>query len=159
MIDDWLIRANKDVGLLSFKLEWFNLTVMRFLQDVISNRRRQRDWTNPWPLICSGSRRPVIPAMVSPPISALFPVVSTERLRVVLEGKSHLCPFCWTGEHVKMQTAAATFILPLSSPSQHYLITDEPQHTHASRIWVGIPPRFQSWGLIMTLSGPLSLVN
>lgn len=113
---------------------------MRFLQDVISNRRRQRDWTNPWPLICSGSRRPVIPAMVSPPISALFPVVSTERLRVVLEGKSHLCPFCWTGEHVKMQTAAATFILPLSSPSQHYLITDEPQHTHASRIWVGIPP-------------------
>lgn len=79
MIDDWLIIANKDIGLLSFKLEWFNLPVMRFLQDVISNRWRQRDWTNPWPLICSGSRRPVIPAMVSPPISALFPVVSTEK--------------------------------------------------------------------------------
>lgn len=87
VIDDWLIIANKDVGLLSFKLEWFNLTVMRFLQDVISNRRRQRDWTNPWPLICSGSRQPVIPVMVLPAISALFPAVGTEKLRVFLKEK------------------------------------------------------------------------
>lgn len=116
---------------------------MRFLQDLISNRRRRRDWPNPWSLVCGGNQPSVTPVMGKRfNLSHLqLAVVNTEKLNVLLEGKSHLCPFLsdrWTSENA---AAAATSILPLSSLPRHHLITDEPKHTHSSRIWVGIRSR------------------
>lgn len=63
-------------GYLPEMLQWFfrvitrftsivsSMTDMRFLQDLISNRRRRRDWTNPWSLVSSGIQPSVTPVMV-----------------------------------------------------------------------------------------------
>ena len=125
------------VGLRGSKSERFILTVMRFLQDLISDRRRQRDWTNPCSLVPSGIPASVIPATGNGLVSLRSDwcpasCCKAEKLKGLREGTRHLCPF----SQVKMwKCSSCSNILSASALSNHRWA-----QTHASRPTHSQPP-------------------